>query len=122
MTDVVFNTSLTSGAKSSLIAFINSLMVTFQTESNCDVLYNYVVTYEKSIVNNPALTSRDKQIILITTSVARHTAYLAKKRPKKNTDPDWTVLIGHVAAAVDGAENGMAESITMGLATGIAQN
>ena len=122
VTDVVSNSSLTAGAKLSLTAFINSLMVTFQTESNCDVLYNYVATYEKGIISNTAFTSRDKQIILITTSVARHTAYLAKKKPKKNTDPDWTVLIGHVVAAVDGAENGMAESITMGLATGIAQN
>ena len=118
VTDVVSNSSLTAVAKSSLTAFINSLMVTFQTESNCDALYNYVATYEKSIVNNPAFTLRDKQIILTTTSVARHTVYLARKKPKKNTDPDWTVLIGHVVAAADGAENGMAESITMGLATG----
>lgn len=122
VTDVISNSSLTADAKLSLTAFINSFLVTFQTESNCDVLYNYVATYEKGIVNNPTLTLRDKQIILITTSITRHTAYLAKKKPKKNTDPDWTVLIGHIVAAVDGAEYGLAESAIEGLVAGIAQN
>jgi len=122
VTDVISNSSLTLVAKLSLSTFINSLVATFETESNCDVLYNYVVAYEKNIINNSSLTGRDKQIILITTSVARHSAYLAKKRPKKNTDPDWTVLVGNVIAAADGAEYGMAEGVTEGLVTGIAQN
>lgn len=122
VTDVISNSSLTQGAKSSLTTFINSLVTTFATESNCDVLYNYVVAYEKNIISDSSLTGKDKQIILITTSVARHSAYLAKKRPKKNTDPDWTILVGNVIAATDGAEYGMAEAITEGLVAGIASN
>lgn len=122
VTEIISNSSLTVDAKLSLTAFINSFLDTFQNENNCVVLYNYVATYEKSVVNNPTLTSRDKQIILITTSIARHTVYLAKKKPKKNTDPDWTVLIGHIMAAVEGAEYGMAESVTEALVTGIASN
>ena len=120
--DVISNSSLTTGAKFSLTTFINSLVATFETESNCDVLYNYVAAYEKNIINDASFTARDKQIMLITTSVARHTAYLAKKRPKKNTDPDWTVLILHLAAVLDGADKGMAEGITEGLVVGIASN
>ena len=122
VSDVISNSSLTSGAKLSLTTFINSLVATFETESNCDVLYNYVVAYEKKIINDSSLTTRDKQIILITTSIARHTAYLAKKKPKKNTDPDWTILVGNIIASADGAEYGTSESVIEGLVTGIAQN
>jgi hypothetical protein len=122
VTDVISNSSLTLNAKLSLSTFINALVATFETESNCDVLYNYVVAYEKSVISNSIFTVKDKQIMLITTSVARHSVYLAKKRPKKNTDPDWTVLILHLASVLDGAEKGMAEGVTEGLVTGIASN
>ena len=120
--DVISASSLTAKAKLSLGTFINSLVVVFDTETNCDVLYKFVADYESGIINDSLLTARDKQIMLITTSIARHSAYLAKKKPKKNTDPDWTVLVGNVVAATDGAEYGMAESVTEALVAGIAQN
>ena len=122
VSDVISASSLTSPAKLSLSTFINSLVVVFDTETNCDVLYQFVVDYEKVILNDSLLTAKDKQIMLITTSIARHSAYLAKKKPKKNTDPDWIIFVGNVVAAADGAEYGSAEAVTMALVTGIAQN
>ena len=120
--DIISTSSLTAPAKSSLSAFITSLVVLFDNESNCDVLYQFVVDYEKEILRDTSLSVKDKQIILTTTSIARHSSYLAKKKPKKNTDPDWTILVANVIAATEGAEYGMAESITTGLVAGIAQN
>ncbi len=120
--DVIANSSLTSSAKLSLTTFITSLNEKFAVEPSCDVLYNYVVAYEKTILDNANFNTRDKQLMLTTTSLARHTVYLAKKKPKKNTDPDWTILILHIAAAEDGAEYGMAESVTEGLVAGIVSN
>lgn len=122
VTDVISASSMTAKAKLSLSTFINSLIVVFDTETNCDVLYQFVADYETIIINDSLLTSKDKQIMLTTTSIARHSAYLAKKKPKKNTDPDWTVLVTNVIAATDGAAYGMAESVTEALVTGIAQN
>lgn len=122
VTDIISASSLTTKAKSSLGTFITSLVVVFDTETNCDVLYQFVADYEKEVLNDSLLTAKDKQIILTTTSIARHSAYLAKKKPKKNTDPDWTILVTNVVAAADGAEYGSAEAITMALTTGIAQN
>lgn len=120
--EVISASSMTSRAKLSFSSFINSLVVVFDTETNCDVLYQFVVDYEKEILNDSLLTAKDKQIILTTTSVARHSAYLAKKKPKKNTDPDWTILIVNVIGAADGAAYGTAESLVEGLVGGIAQN
>ena len=122
LTDVITASSMTAKAKLSLSTFINSLVVVFDTETNCDVLYQFVADYETEIIGDPLLTEKDKQIMLTTTSIGRHSAYLAKKKPKKNTDPDWTILIVNVVAAADGAEFGKAEAITLALAAGIATN
>ena len=120
--DIISASSLTAKARLSLATFINSFVVVFDTETNCDVLYRFVVDYEKEVLNDSLLTAKDKQIILTTTSIARHSGYLAKKKPKKNTDPDWTILIVNIIGATDGAEYGSAESLVEGLVGGIAQN
>lgn len=120
--DIISASSLTAKARLSLTSFINSFAIVFDSETNCDVLYRFVVDYEKEVLNDSLITAKDKQIILTTTSIARHSGYLAKKKPKKNTDPDWTILIVNVIGATDGAEYGSAESLVEGLVGGIAQN
>lgn len=113
---------MTAAGKVSLDSFVNSLLSLLDKEDNCDVFYDFVVNYEATIINNPLLTERDKRIILTTSSIARHTTYRAMKRPKKNTDPDWDLLIGNIMGGTDGAIYNRAEAITMALVTGIAQN
>lgn len=120
--DVISNSSMSVAAKLSLTDFINSLVAFFPTEFNGDILSDFVIKYETAVLANPAFTTNDKRIMLITTSIARHSAYMARKKPKKNTDPDWTVLVVNIIAASDGAENGMAKSVTEGLVGGIASN
>lgn len=120
--DVISNSSMTAAAKLSLTDFINSLIVLFPTEFNGDVLSDFVIKYEDAVIANPVFTTNDKRVILITTSMARHSAYMARKKPKKNTDPDWTILVVNIVAAADGAENGMAKSVTEGLVGGITSN
>lgn len=120
--DVISASSMSIAGKSSLTSFINFFIVFLSTESNCDIIYQKVVAYENEVLNNIGLTETDKRIILTTTSVTRHLAYRANKKPKKNTDPDWTVLIGNIVASTEGAEYGSAEAATMALVTGIAQN
>jgi hypothetical protein len=122
VTDIISNSSMTSAAKLSLTDFINYLLLLFPSESSGDVLSDFVIKYENTVIANPLLTTNDKRIMLITTSIARHSAYMARKKPKKNTDPDWTILVGHVIAATEGAEEGSAKAITLALVTGIAQN
>lgn len=120
--DVIAASSMSTAGKSSLTSFINFFIVFLSTESNCDIIYQKLVAYENEVLNNIGLTETDKRIILTTTSVTRHLAYRANKKPKKNTDPDWTVLIGNIIASTEGAEYGSAEAATMALVTGIAQN
>ncbi|MFA6273956.1 MAG: hypothetical protein WC662_02240 [Candidatus Paceibacterota bacterium] len=120
--DVISNSSMTAAAKLSLADFINSLVVFFPTELNGDVISDFVIKYEDTVLTNPAFTTNDKRIMLVTTSIARHSAYMARKKPKKNTDPDWTILVVNIVAAADGAENEMAKSVSQSLVGGIASN
>jgi hypothetical protein len=120
--DVISASSMSTGGKSSLANFINQFIPFLDAQSDCDIIYQKVVAYENEVLDNTALTETDKRIILTTTSVTRHLAYRANKKPKKNTDPDWTVLIGNIIASTEGAAYGSAEAATMALVTGIAQN
>lgn len=122
VSDIIAASGLSSGAKLSLATFINELLVKFDTESSCEALYQYVAAYENIVLSNSNFTAKDKQLILTTTAVARHSTYLAKKKPKKNTDPDWIIFVGNVIAAFDGAQYGQAESVTEALVVGIASN
>lgn len=122
ITDIIASSSLSTGAKTNLAVFCKAFVILFDTENNAEILYGYVANYESTIVDNPSFTANDKRILLTTTSVARHSAYLAKKKPKKNTDPDWTILVGNIMAATEGAEENCAKAITLALATGIASN
>lgn len=122
VSDVISVSSMSAVGKSSLANFINFFIVFLGTESDCDVIYQKVVAYENEVLLNTALTETDKQIIFTTTSVIRHSAYRARKKPKKNTDPDWDIFIGNIIASTEGAEYGSAEAATMALVTGIAQN
>ena len=94
----------------------------FPTELNGDVLSDFVIKYENAVIANPAFTTNDKKVMLITTSIARHSTYMARKKPKKNTDPDWIIFVGNIIAGTEGSEDGAAKAVTMALVTGIAQN
>lgn len=122
VSDIISGSSMTSPAKTSLISFVNSVISLSETETDTATFYDYIVNYESDILNNTLLSQTDKRILLITSSIARHTTYLYAKRPKKNTDPDWHVLVGNIIAATDGAEYGSAEAVVLALVTGIAQN
>ncbi|NMH24247.1 hypothetical protein [Flavobacterium solisilvae] len=120
--DVISASSMSTTGKSNLTNFINSFIIFLENENDCDVIYDKVVAYESGVLLNAALTETDKRIILTTTSITRHSAFRARKKPKKNTDPDWDIFIGNIIASTEGAEFGSAEAATMSLVTGIAQN
>jgi len=93
-----------------------------ETEDDYEVIYNYIVAYETIVLKSTSFTESDKRVALITTSVARHSAYYRKKRPKKNKDPEWDLMVGNIIAATDGAATGIQESVMRALIVGIAQN
>jgi hypothetical protein len=122
VSDIISSSSMSNSAKLSLTDFITSFDLFFNAGNESDDLYQKVVDYETTVLQNSGFTSNDKRIILTTTAITRHSSYLARKKPKKNTDPDWTILIGNIVAAVDGAEDSTANAVVAALVAGIAQN
>ncbi|WP_291131762.1 hypothetical protein [Flavobacterium sp. UBA7682] len=120
--DTINNSLETIEAKNSLKSFINSLLAKCEYEDDYAVLHNYIVAYEYSVVNQANFTQKDKQVILTTSSIARHSVYARKKKPKRNTDPDWPLLIGNISGAIDGADDRMEDAVMMALITGIVDN
>lgn len=122
-TSEVMDTSLTTAeAKTSLSAFISSLLVLCESEEDYGIIYQFMIAYENDILTNSTLTNSDKMIILTTTSIARHSVYERKKKPKANTDPEWDLMVGNIVAGTDGSTDSLEKAIMMSLITGIAEN
>ena len=120
--EIISNSLDTEVAKNSLSNFITTVLSLCETEDDYGVIYDYIVAYEATVLKSTSFTERDKQVVLTTTSVARHAAYYRKKRPKKNKDPEWDLMVGNIIAATDGASTGIQESVMRALIVGIAQN
>ncbi|RKS03087.1 hypothetical protein [Flavobacterium sp. 102] len=122
MTDIIDASLDTPSAKVSLADFTDSFFFLYQYEEDYSVIYDFVAAYESDVLKDTLWTEKDKRVILTTTSIARHTAYAKKKKPKKNKDPEWQYLVGNIAAAIDGADEGVEEAVMRGLITGIVEN
>lgn len=119
----IINASLeTESGKTSLRNFIRSLLSLCETEDDFAVIYKYVIAYEDGVLNDKMLTDKDKKVILTTTSIARHSAYARKKKPKKNNDPEWLLMVGNIMAATEGATESTEEAVMRSLITGIVEN
>lgn len=91
-------------------------------EDDYELLYAEVIAFEHSIMENPSVNAHDLEVILTTTSIVRYSTYKRKKRPKKNTDPEWYLLIANMTGAISGAEESMQDAVVLSLITGIAEN
>ncbi|HEY0092504.1 MAG TPA: hypothetical protein VGB43_08470 [Flavobacterium sp.] len=119
---VIAVSGLTPDARISLSNFYSALLPHIAANEPYEYLYYLITTYEDSIIANNVFTTRDKALILTTTSIARHSSYMRTKRPRKNTDPDWDWMTGNLISGTSGAGSGGGEAITAALKAGIMQN
>lgn len=118
----VSNSQMSIHGKASFIDFAEDLMLLYSIEDDYGTVYSFIASYENGILADTSLTAIDKKTILITASITRYAAYASKKKPKKNTDPEWDLMIGHLVAAVEGTGSGTAEAILLSLSVGITEN
>lgn len=122
LNSILSNLSLPSKEKDNFRVFISTLL--FKVDNDLDYLdiYNYVIAYESEIQKSDQLSSSEKEYILASTSIIRHSIYVKKRRPKKNTDLDWYWLRANFAGAIEGAQHGKNHAILAALKTGIIEN
>lgn len=134
LTEVLGKSSLSINGKRSLNAFVESLAPFIDSGNDFEALHHYIEEYENSILNNSRLNANDKRIILVGTAIAKHSNYkinssnvqhsnqMFMKEPKKNTDPDWGVLVGNFKATTEGTDESIAKAISLSLAVNATIN
>lgn len=120
--DAIAKSGLSADGKLQLANFIATITAFVEVKANFNEVYAYAVAFEASVSLNPKLDAHDKEVLLTTASIARHSLHLHKKKPKKNTDPDWDWLTVNLIGGAQGASLGTAEAISYALAGGIAEN
>lgn len=119
----IINSSLTTDeAVISLQSFITTLVPFCDEEDNYKTIHSFITSYENNILESKNIPASDKQVILISTSIIRYSTYERKKRPKKNTDPEWDLMIGNIVGSVDGASEGIEAALLKSLICGIVEN
>lgn len=119
---IIGTSDLSPTAKTSFSNFLLSYVALYVSEIDAVEMYDAVVKYENTVIASNLFTENDKRVILTTTSIVRYTSYRAKKKPKKNTDPDWLISVGHAFGTEEGAEENSAKAIVTGMVTGIVSN
>lgn len=120
LSDVLMTPTMSTLGKTRLDRFAHALLAQYEDEAAYPVLHSPIVLYESEVLRDSLLTAADKRILLTTSSIARFSAYAGRKRPKKNTDPDWDLLIANLAGAGEGASHDTGTAVLMALTAGIA--
>lgn len=111
-----------SEVASDFLTFLNTIETLCNVENDYDLIYAEIRSYESSILTDPRVNAHDMEIILTTTSIIRYSTCKRKKRPKKNTDPEWDLLIANMTGAVSGSTESMQDAVVLSLVAGIAAN
>lgn len=122
MQDFLQSSDLSEKAKISLSTYIEELLYYADSSDDYAVIYNYITTYENTIATDALYSWDEKSIILTITSITRHSIYMKKKRPKKNTDLDWDWLTTNIVGATAGANGDTQKAIYTALVAGIIEN
>lgn len=119
---ILANSALTIDARNKMKTFLSDFNFQFEKNIESGPVLEYVFQFENQIINSKDLLESDKAILLSTTSIARFSVYESKRRPKKNTDPDWDSLITSLYGAFLGDENSVGDRIVASLVCGIKTN
>ena len=119
--EILYNSFTTAAAAEGFQNFMLTFVSLCDEEDDYSILHSFVTSYEQFVLE-AIMASADKQAILISTSIIRYSTYERKKRPKKNSDPEWDLMIGNVMGSVAGAADGVEAAVIKSLVCGILEN
>lgn len=122
MENLVADSGLSLKGQLSWYDFTDTVISYIEGNLDYSALHQYIITYETEWGLDFTYTATDKQLLLVSSSIIRHSIYAKSKKPKKNTDPEWDLMIGNFTAAMEGAKHSKGTAIIYALVTGIAEN
>lgn len=114
--EIITGSSLSSTAKTELKNFIDAVQL-FENQEY-EYTYNYIVSFEASVIENIQFNNFDKRVLLLTSALIRHWSYNMRKRG----DKDWSKSTGNMVGVVKGAIISPYTAVTTSLVSRIALN
>ncbi|WP_281225426.1 hypothetical protein [Flavobacterium aquiphilum] len=114
--EVISNSTMTNEAKTSLSNFMNDVLLWENVPY--EEIYQSIISYESSVMDNVVFTDEDKRIILTTSSITRYSLYYDEERK----DKDWGSSVGNRVGGVSGAIENSSEAVKCSLIIGIMIN
>lgn len=109
--EVILKSKLSVEGKVSIYRFAAAAMIQQTLGPDYDAMHNYILDYEDEVITSNVFTAEDKRIMLTTSSIVRYMT--ARKRPKKNKDRDWELLVGTFATGIEGGSVNIQNAIIM---------
>lgn len=113
---IASETGLSVRATTKLNDFIE-LVSEATTNNNQEILID-IISYEKGVITDMSLTSKEKEVVLTTSSIVKYSLYNNGDRK----DKDWDLSVGNIVATVYGATYSQQDALLLGLTTKIFQN
>nr|WP_315155761.1 hypothetical protein [uncultured Flavobacterium sp.] len=113
MIEIVDNSSLCTAVKTSLITFLQSLII--QRTQEFTVSYAFIVSYENTIIADTAISTEEKDTLLTVASISRYSLYSESAR----RDRDWETSVASKHAKPFFAKNETAIIMIIALLHGI---
>jgi hypothetical protein len=89
MIQIVQSSDLDSAAQTSIINFLQDLI--YQRDQTFTVAYDYIISYEDTIIASNTLDDDEKETMLTMTSISRYSLYSEAERK----DRDWDTSAGN---------------------------
>jgi len=128
-TNIIKNTSLSPFAKERLSFLYYKMQAYNEITTEYQVIYDYIVNFEDSIMTSSRLSSHDQQVVLIATSILRHSlGYWSYKndtvQDENGIKERWRWIIISVAGSVSAVAGGISEktAIASAIATSVVVN
>ncbi len=91
---------------------MKNLSYLYETEASYSAHYAVITTIESKVTTDVLMTSSERENLYVLTSILRHSIFAKKKRPKKNTDPEWDLLIVNFMGSAAGLRYSSFSAIT----------
>jgi hypothetical protein len=121
LSDAIATSGLQQTSQQKLSAFFNQLSEFESGQKPFDVIYPYIMTFEKEVITSNMVPD-DREAILTISSIMRYSFFFARKRKQKPRDRNWDVTTTCMIIAVEGTKDGTAKAIALSIVGGIAVN
>ncbi len=110
--NVINKSSISNNAKNQIISLRNYILSIEKTNDSYSDVYNYIVKFEDSILNNKELSTEDKKNILSLSSTARYSAYFWNNYYSDTVAKHhwWLIILGDAIGMIDGPGTAVAVS------------